>query len=81
MKFQPLDFRTNYILGFGQARKAPPPHLFFKTLEPIGTTEPRVGGYISNHCPAENLMDRRLVAERDLFEPVHQITQMILANL
>jgi hypothetical protein len=52
MKFQRLDLGADRTLGFGQAWEAPSPYLFFDPLEFIGTTEPRVRGYICYYFAA-----------------------------
>ncbi len=72
---------ANPIFRLTEPREAPTPQLLFDLFQFISPAQTGIGCDVRERFLFEDLMDFGVVAKRDLLEPVHKITEMILANL
>ncbi len=76
-----MNFGANGIFGLRQSRKAQSAHLLLDVFYPIGTASPRIGYDIIDRFASQYRVYARSIAQGGFFKPVHQIAQVILADL
>jgi len=81
VKLQLLNFRANRIFGLSQPGKPEAANLLFDPFEPVSAAKARVGGAVIDRLTGQDRVNSPSIAERNFFQPIHQIAQVILADL
>ena len=81
LQLQLANFRPNRVFGLDQSGISEPTNLFFNPFEPIGPAQTWIAGAVVDRFARQDRVNAPVVAKGNFFEPVHEIAQVVFADL